>query len=259
MRSLGELQAAFKRYLLAADNEESLCAEVMTGNAPAAARLDVYRHAYNVRLQDALAHDFPALLAAAGEKKFGRLVAAYLRERPSKHPSLRWLGEPLADWLRASNEPALADIAALEWAVLRAFDAPDAAPLTPAHLSDLPPDRWPELRLSLHPSVSLLSVAVNARAIWSAVRSSEAPPALTPSAEWLIVWRAANGPAVQSISRSADLLLRVLGSGSNLGSSCEALAKSTDSDKVPTFVAEQLHEAATRGWLGTAGHGGVFS
>ena len=257
MRSLAELQAAFRRYLLAGDNEAALCAEVTAGRVPAASRLDVYRHAYYVRLQDALAHDFPALLAAAGEKKFGRLMAAYLRERPSTRPSLRWLGEPLVDWLRASNEPALADVAALEWAVLQAFDTRDAAPLTPAHLRDFPSDRWPELRLALHPSVSLLSVTVNARAIWSAVRRREEPPALAPQTERLIVWRAAGGPVVQSISGSADLLLRLLASGTSLGSVCETLAQSIGRNEVPAFVAEQLHEAATRGWLAAAHAGGV--
>jgi len=58
-----ELQAAFARYLVAGDNEAELAAEVVSDGVNAAARLEVYRNAFYMRLQDALAHDFPALLA----------------------------------------------------------------------------------------------------------------------------------------------------------------------------------------------------
>src|SRR5712691_6191123 len=200
--SLAGLQSAFKRYLFAGDNEEDLAAQVArVGGIPAEMRLDVYRNAYYLRLEEALARDFPALRAVTGDEAFGRLAAGYLTAYPSTQPSLRFLGQHLQDWLRrACEEPALADLAALEWAVLHAFDAPDAPTLTVVDLEGPSPDRWAELCLALHPSVSLLALETNAQETWLAVRGGQPVLALRRSREWLVVWRGGSGPQVEAIS-----------------------------------------------------------
>ncbi len=171
---LFELQSAFKRYLFAGDNEADLARLIRSGQIPPApARLDVYRNAYYTRLQEALAHDFPVVLAVAGDAAFGRLATEYLRDHPSTHPSLRWLGQYLPGWFRRRGEkPALTDLAALEWAVLQAFDAPNAPVISARDFDAIAPDHWPELRLTLHPALTLLTVHTNVRHIWSAVRRS---------------------------------------------------------------------------------------
>ena len=250
--TLAELQAAFARYLVAGDNEAKLAAEVVSDGVNAAARLEVYRNAFYMRAQDALAHDFPALVATAGEATFGRLTAGYLRDRPSAWPSLRWLGEGLAEWLRARGEPALADLVELEWATLRAFDAEDAAPLTAEAFAAIPPERWPELRLELHPTVSLLAVGANAREAWLAVCAGRPPSTLRPARERLVVWCADGGPQVEAIAEGWHRLLTSLARDATLAAACEELAQSTDAACVPDLVAECLHRAAALGWLKAA-------
>src|SRR5260370_12373051 len=74
-----------------------------------------------------------------GEATFGRFTAGYLRDRPSARPSLRWLGEGLRNGCARAASRALADLAELEWATLRAFDAEDAAPLTAEAFAAIPP------------------------------------------------------------------------------------------------------------------------
>jgi hypothetical protein len=252
--SLAELQSAFKRYLFAGDNEEDLAAHVArVGGVSAETRLDVYRNAYYLRLEEALARDFPALHAVVGDEAFGRLSAAYLTANPSTQPSLRFLGQDLQDWLRLGREePALADLAALEWAVLHAFDAADARSLTVVDLEGISPDRWAELRLALHPSVSFLALETNAREIWLAVRRGDPLPALQPTRDWLVVWRGRSGPQVEAISAGCQALLAAFVKGSSFASACEALAELASPDDVPHLAAESLHRALARGWLGAA-------
>jgi hypothetical protein len=248
------LQSAFKRYLLAGDNERDLAGQVAcVGGIPAETRLDVYRNAYYQRLEEALARDFPALRAVVGDEAFGRLAAAYLAANPSTRPSLRFLGQHLQDWLRrAREEPALADLAGLEWAVLQAFDAPDAAALTVAGFEGIPAEQWPGLRLALHPSVSLLALEANARELWLAMRRAGPLPAPEPTTEWLVVWRGRGEPQVEAISAGCHAFLAAFVRGSSFASACEALAELADPDDVPHLAAESLHGALAGGGLGTA-------
>jgi hypothetical protein len=253
--SLSGLQSAFKRYLLAGDNEEDLAAQVARlAGVPAETRLDVYRNAYYVRLEQALARDFSALRAVVGDEAFGRLSAGYLTAHPSTQPSLRFLGQRLQDWLRrAREEPALADLAALEWAVLHAFDAPDAPALTVARFEGIPAEQWPGLRLTLHPSVSLLALETNAREIWLAVRRGDPLPALQPTKERLVVWRGENGPQVEGVGAGGYALVAAFVKGSSFASACETLAELADADDVPRLAAESLHRALAQGWIGRLG------
>jgi hypothetical protein len=250
--TLAELQTAFAHYLVAGDGEAELAGQIVSDGIDAAARLEVYRNAFYIRLQDALAHDFPALLASAGETTFGRLTAGYVRDRPSARPSLRWLGEGLAEWLRARGEPAMADLAELEWAALRAFDAEDAAPLTAQAFAAIPPERWPELRLELHPSASLLAAGANVREVWLAVRGGRPPPVLLPARERLVIWRANGAARVEGIAEDWHRLLALVARDATLAAACEELAESIDAGRVPGVVAECLHHAAALGWLKAA-------
>lgn len=253
--SLAGLQSAFKRYLFAGDNEVDLAGQVVrAGGIPVQARLDVYRNAYYLRLEEALARDFPALRAVVGDKAFGRLVAAYLTAIPSTRTSLRFLGQDLQDWLRLGREePALADLAALEWAVLDAFDAEDARSLTVVDLQGISPDRWASLRLALHPSVSLLALESNARETWLAVRRGAPLPARQPTRDWLVVWHGGIGPRVEAISAGCHALLAALVKGSSFASACESLVEVVDPGDVPRFAAQSLHQALARGWIGRLG------
>lgn len=234
--------------------------DAIPGPKPAACACEAPA-AYYLRLEEALARDFPALRAVVGDEAFGQLAAAYLTANPSTQPSLRFLGQRLQDWLRrAREEPALADLAALEWAVLHAFDAPDAPTLTVAGFEWIPAERWPGLRLALHPSASLLALETNAREIWLAVRRGEPLPALQPTREWLVVWREGSGPQVETISAGCHALLAALAKGASFASACEALAETVDPRDVPCLAAESLHRALACGWLGdarvAARHGG---
>ncbi len=250
-RRLHDSLRAFIRYILTGDSGDRLEPWIRTGgHLSPEARLEIYRGAYYVRLEIALAHDYPALLAFAGDRAFGRLAVDYLRDHPSTTPSIRWVGEEMKAWLNANGHaPALADLAALEWAIVGAFDAADAPAAKASELAALAPENWPELRLELHPSLSLLFAQTNAREIWMAVRGSQALPASRPVREVLAVWRAESGPAVVPIDEPGRILLATFGEGATFGAGCEAMAASLPVRTVPEVAANRLYEAVCRGIL----------
>ena len=198
--TLRQWQDAFVRYLLAGDNEAVLAAWVGGRRIPAGQRLEVYRHAYYIRLEEALARDFPLLRAVLGDATFGREMAAYVRARPSRSPTIRDLGRALPAWFEARHATPLADLCRLEWALVQAFDAPDAPILDGEALLRRPPEAWADLRLALHPSVSLLRVTSDVLASWTAFRRGEEVPGPEPcDAHRLLVWRRDGASRVQAI------------------------------------------------------------
>ncbi len=123
-------------------------------------RLEIYNRQYWFRVIGAVSEDYPALNALLGEKRFDALVLAYLRENPSVSWTLRDLGKKLPAWL--SEHPTFAgrrhqlaaDVAALEWAYVDAFDGLKLPPLNAEDLQGLGPDT----RLALQPHLQLLQL-----------------------------------------------------------------------------------------------------
>ena len=130
--------------------------------------LDVYRNAYSARLVEVLANDFPGLKALVGEAEFEWLARAYIAVHPSRGFSVRTVGERLTEFLAGTDpwarRPALADMAAFEWALAGAFDAGDAEPVRIEDLAAIPPAAWAGLIFAFHPSVRRLRLATRSAA-----------------------------------------------------------------------------------------------
>lgn len=240
--TLAQLQVGFKQYLFSGANEAVFADQIVGGNnIHATRRLDVYRNAYYIRLQEALAHDFPVLLALMGEAAFGREMAAYLKACPSTSPSLRYIGRQLPDYLANRNKPQLADLARLEWAVLKAFDAGDACVLSMDDMQHILPDAWQELHFELHPSVSVLEPVNYVFTVWNAHRRNQPLPdrgteAITP----LLVWRNQEGPVAKVLSNECHSLITSLGARLSFAQACEQLAAVIPSGDVAQITARCL-------------------
>jgi hypothetical protein len=176
--------------------------------------LGVYRDAYALRLIEALQTAYPGLHAMAGTRDFDAMARAYIAAHPSRHPSIRWYGHGLADFLAVtppfSGTPAAADMARFEWALGEAFDAADAFPLTVDDVAALPPDAWGSLRFTFVPSMRHVTLRHQAPQAWLrraevAAGDLDVPPAAAGpgpfDVDWLI-WRTA--PDAETQFRSMD-------------------------------------------------------
>ena len=152
---LREVQSWFWRSIAGEPGEYDFEPELVALVEPSrtqepAQRVEVYADAYFLRLRDVLAEDFPRVAKLLGDEDFADLVRGYLKAHPSTEPSVRHLGRAFSAFIRAQNDlpPWLADLAALEWARVNAFDAPDdGAPLTTAKLAELDSAVWPQQKL----------------------------------------------------------------------------------------------------------------
>lgn len=216
-----------------------------------AARLAIYAEMIFIRIRDAVTEDFPATRAAiestTGSDAWEPLLRAYLRVHPTSDPDLRRAGRDLPAYLRAAcTGPAawIGDVAELEWALVRAFEAADAVPLAVADLEALPPEDWPALRLRAVPSLLLLEHAVPADTIHRRLVDGEPLPDPNEAGCRLRVWRqgfTVYQRRIEPIEQAA--LARVL-HGTDFASLCEWLA-----ERVPEGEASQTALRLLQSWL----------
>lgn len=136
--------------------------------------LAIYHNAYKGRLLDVLRGDFPTIWRWLGDEEFDLLASAYLRQNPSAHYSLRWLGKGFENFIREHRVPGqsapLTEMARLEWSFTLAFDAPAGEPLTIASMATLAPEDWPLLQFKPVPSLQWLHCRFNSLALWRSAK-----------------------------------------------------------------------------------------
>lgn len=164
------------------------------GALDAKERLDIYAQMYFARLVEVLENDFPRVAALLGCERFHAVARAYLAQHPSTHPSLRHLGRAFPDFLRDCSEvaelPFLGDLAALEWARIEVFDAPDAYPLRVEQLQEIAPDDWPMLKLPVIPALIITHSEWPVHDIWRVVEAETLRvEEIQPEPTVLRVWR----------------------------------------------------------------------
>jgi hypothetical protein len=220
---------------------------VAHGALDAAGRIDVYARMYCARLIEALADDFPRVLAAVGTEQFDTLAHDYVERHPSRHPSIRFVGEDFAAFLAnrgggCHTPPWLPDLARLEWARRDVFDDADVRPLTRADLAALPPDRWAPLPLRLVPALRILAMRWPMHELWAA----DAPAA----AEWaeertmLRVWRQEWAVYQTPLDDAEHGALARVRTGCTFGELCEHVAPER-----PPAEAAELAGALLLRWL----------
>src|SRR6476659_4563097 len=124
-------------------------------------RLEIYNRVYWFRVLDCLYDDYPGLRAVLGNRKFMKLITAYLAKYPSASFTLRNLGSRLEkfireqpEWARPHGRVAL-DMIRFEWAQVVAFDDPAKPIITLDDILDARPEK---LWLGLQPYLSLLQL-----------------------------------------------------------------------------------------------------
>jgi hypothetical protein len=208
MPTLLEAQRAVRTWLV--DGERGTAAALLAeGISPD--RLDIYRNTFVANVTRALRLTYPAVHKLVGNDFFEAAAAEFVTQHPPRSACFDHYGEAFATFL-ATFPPAaelayLADVARLEWAVSRAIHAHDVEPLDLARLAALSPDDQARVSFVPHPSVSLMSLATPADAIWRAVLAGDhaALAAIDPGAGpvRLVVERSACGPEVRRLDAPA--------------------------------------------------------
>jgi Putative DNA-binding domain len=249
--TLRDLQQDLQRHLLGGSSGV-IAGIVDAPPLPAAKRLAIYRNAYQVRLIDALHETYPVLHGLLGDEMFFALGESFVAEHPSIHRSIRWYGRELPHYLGRSapydEQPALSEVAMLEWTLAEVFGAPDAPSLTRAVLSQIDPSRWSELSFDFHPSLRRLEFHWNTAPIWKAMSRDETPPIPERGdpVDWLL-WRQDLQNYFRSMSRAESTAIESARNGRNFSEICEDLGAVLPAEEIPPAAATFLGAWADSG------------
>jgi hypothetical protein len=190
-------------------------------------RLRVYGDAYQLRLIDILANDFPVLQALVGESMFETLAIGYLHAHPSRHPSVRHFGHDFAAWLQHHEHPSTwVALARFEWMQGEVFDATDAVAIAIENVATLPADAWPGLRLELQPAIRTVRAPDCIPALVDAHHAGRSlPPAegTHQSSNWLL-WRQDFRVHWRRLDADEATVLDMAGEGTTFAELCDRLA-----------------------------------
>lgn len=258
--SLADLQRAFQDYVLA--SSDVFTAQVRdTSKADRITLLDVYRDGYALRLIEVLTNDFPGVLAMTGPESFDALTRAYIANHPSRHPSVRWFGCKLADFLAATapydRTPALAEMARFEWALGEAFDSVNAEPVKAEAIMAVPPEAWETIAFAPIPSLQRLAFAHDVPPSWQ--RREEVEPgtlevvALDAPVPW-VIWRPVRVSNFRSLEPDEAAMLGAMMQRQPFPALCEALLPHVEEDQAAARAAGLLRAWVEEGMIGSFSH-----
>jgi hypothetical protein len=223
-------------------------------------RLSVYANMYFFRLRDLLADDFPTLQMLIGADRFHNLVTDYLYAFPPCTPSVRDIGQKLADFVAAGHAmtddwPCASAIARLEWARADAIDRACDPRLELEQLRQLAPEQWATLRLSLRSATTLLALSHAVLPLWRAVEDGADHEALAhidvaQTTTYALVWRQDERHDFAVCHRALDVrehhaLASIAAGGASFAEVCAIAASGGNDD---TSAAQQAIEWLQR-WI----------
>lgn len=221
-------------------------------DARQAAGIAVYRNAYRARLLDALRDTFERTVRLVGDDVFNRAAAHHLISHPPAGWTIDLAGEGFSETCTElfANDPDVAEMAWLEWAMHRAFTAPDGEPLTVAAFAaataGFEAAQWNELRLELMPGTALRPVTHDLVKLWETL--AEPPQASEVEAlrepKWVLLWREGERPVFVLVPEADGRALAEIQRGGTFGGVCAAL-----SDNVDTADAAPAAGAMLLNWL----------
>jgi hypothetical protein len=254
MSELARLQQNFQHYVLQGDAAIQ-CAIVEDAAADATRRLDVYYQAYRLRLAEVLRNDFTGVRQLLGTDGFEEMARAYVEASPSPHFNARWYGDRLSGFLQHtapwSHNAALAEMAALEWGMTIAFDAPDESSAAIEDVAALSPEEWPRMQLAFAKSLQCFDLQWNVAAIRRALdREVDVPDVVQlDDAPRHVVWRTDLEVRHRALETDEAAALTAAMDGATFGELCERLCEWHSEDTVAMRAAELLKRWIHDQWI----------
>lgn len=194
-------------------------------------RIAIYAEQFRLRVEGAVRAEIPGLVHLMGEEAETR-IRGFLAARPPTSWTLHLVAEELAAWLATQAVPeAWVEMAELDRAVQRGFEAADTAPITVEELAGTP-------RLALAPHVTLLRLRWSVHRVRSAAMSAGTePPPLEQGHFPVVVFRRNLKMRHWEVPVGLFALLEGLRGGSTVAAAVDAAFRSGAVD-LPTLQTE---------------------
>lgn len=192
---------------------------------------NIYRNGFYRACIDALASNYPAIVALLGEAYFRSIANAYVTQSPPEQGSLAGYGRSFPQYLQTSsvsrNLPYLADVAKLDRAWLDVYFSSVSIPLTPERIAEMA-QSGNELNLdgiTISKSTALLSLDYPVAEVWGKLKDFGRITdviKLSKQPECVLVWRHNSEVLRRQLSRTEFDFFSALNEGQNLERAVES-------------------------------------
>lgn len=254
---LADFQALFQSRILAGPGQEDApLLDELRQSQRGVARADllrVYQSGYRVRLESFFLEDHPGLRALLGEEAFETLIGEYVTANPPQCRNARWYTTGLPDYMRDHapwrDDARALSMALLERAMVDAFDAPDAEPLTLEALAGFAPEDSPRLVFAFHPSLYLLELPAGVLAHYQAAAAEDGAQegeaaddksGVSEGTEAVAVWRCEEETSYRELEPAEYVALCEARAGRAFGDICQMAAFQQSGEIEPERLAQFL-------------------
>jgi hypothetical protein len=211
-------------------------------------RFAVYRNNVAASLIEALGARFPVVKRLVGDEFFRAMAHAFVLREPPFSPLLIHYGETFPSFIEAFDAakplPYLPDVARLEYALGRAYHAADVEPLPRAAFAALLARDVGATRVTLHPSVSIVSSRFPVLSIWEVNQDKSLRAVTHWGAEAALVARPFLEVETRRLGAGTDVFLLALQKRSTIAEAAElaitATAKFNASDGLAVLIGAHL-------------------
>ena len=198
-----------------------------------AAGLAVYRNNYRSAVVEAIRATFERTEKLVGEGSFRRAAAHHCIVHPPSSWTLDLAGYGFAETCAElfANDPDVAELAALEWAMHVAFTARDTAPFDmvafAAASAQFDEQDWAELKLEFLPGLAVVKAEHDLVRLWSSLAGEGETPEIErlDAPHYAIVWREGERPVFVLRPLWEGGALIAMQAGVTYGEACAALVE----------------------------------
>lgn len=212
-----------------------------------AAGMDVYRQNYRSAVIDAVTSTYEQTRQWVGEELFQRAAIHHVIAHPPSGWTIDDAGAGFAETCQQlfADDPAVAELAWLEWAMLGASRAAEATPLSmedfgqaTAQFGD---EDWASMTIEFLPGVAARPLQHDLHAMWQALAAGlqQRPETTLQDTRGCIVWREAERPTFMMVEADMVLALQSALAAMPYGEICLQLAGDNPDEQT-------LHDAAMR-------------
>lgn len=213
-------------------------------------RLGIYQEMYLLRMSEALESDYPALARHLGEHRFRHLVSDYVAAHPSQSYTLNRLGDHLPEFLKTWGpgrwRPVRSDLARVEHAISRVFDAAEEPALSDPDLLALSSGTLAASRIAPVAAFAVLEVRSKALALLDESGEETADTTTAKPKTWVLLYRRSFAVQRQTLARAAGRLLSALAAGKTVSEAIEGVLR-TGGTPPPEQITAWFREWASLG------------
>lgn len=227
MDKLKQLQSIFLQSLL--EPNLDLIHEIDGAKSEKLAHLAIYQDGYFYRLYNALVNNFPLLASIMDEDEFSELITAYIRNFPSHCHGLQFFGQHLPGFIcqysLGRKSPYLAEVAALDLALLTVSIAVNQESVKLELLSKLSEDQLVQLKIQLAAHVTSLEFDYNIIELWHSSQLNLLEPVKLGLKQRVLFWRKGLINQFRIVDNELEQqALQFVQTGTNFNSFCEYLS-----------------------------------